>query len=128
MTKLVAKDTMMDVMMKMSEGNPGGLKVCMDILEKGEIIDPEVTLGGLGLILMLDSYEIYGSEIWMLYKDVCDESIGRTIAVIRACQLGFINTQDLHYAIHNRGKGIDVDECVANVAGRLSAFNVDACE
>lgn len=36
MTKIELMDDMETVMWKMSEGNPGGLRVCMDLLTKGE--------------------------------------------------------------------------------------------
>ena len=53
-------DTMMDTMVKMSEGNPGGLRVLLEVYSK----DPLMILG-------LDDMNIRGWQIWVGYKDFC---------------------------------------------------------
>ena len=78
-------DSMMSAIMKLSEGNPGAMQVCMKIMDKAEEIDPDAMLGGLGVLLSLDTHQIYGSKIWMLYKDMCGEDIVKTLAVLRGC-------------------------------------------
>jgi hypothetical protein len=116
------KDTTMDTVLKMSEGNPGALRVVMDMMKDGGAIDPDSWAGGLGAVLGLDSHGIYGSRIWMLYKDVCKEDLVSMLAVLRACQLGHISEATLHQAIDNYGQGIDLDEVVAGVKEALPRF------
>jgi len=116
-------DTLIEVVTKMSEGNPGAMRVCMDLMAQAPIVDPDCFGGGYVTILFLDSSGIYGSRIWMLYKDVCGESIVNTIAVIRSHQLGFITNSELQYAIDNRGEGLDVPDLLAQVQDQLPAFN-----
>ncbi len=120
--RIKGTDSMMDVVMKMMDGNPGALTVCMEILQKTEEIDPDCALGGLGTLLSLDTYNIYGSRIWMLYKDVCKQDIVKTIAMLRACQLGILSRDSLNYAIDNYGKGIDVDSLYKQVKEQLPNF------
>ena len=115
-------DSIRDILMKMSEGNPGALTVCMKMLEEGGDIDPQSFAGGLGAILGMDSHGIYGSRIWMLYKDVCGENLENTLAVLRACQLGQLRESDMLHAIDNRGQGIDVPALVMGVKKRLEQF------
>ena len=115
-------DSAMDICTKMSEGNPGALTVIIDMLTKGETIDPDSWCGGLGSILALDSHGIYGSRIWMLYKDVCKENLVNTIAVLRACQLGHISEATLQQAIGNYGQGIDLETLVSGVKEALPDF------
>jgi len=115
-------DTEIDAFIKMAEGNPGAATVLTDLLNKGGIIDPQLFAGGLGAILLLDTFGIYGSQIWMLYKDVCKGNLKCTMAVLRACQLGHISTQDIFAAIDNRGAGIDVKEILTWVKGELIEF------
>ena len=122
MTRLVLEDTPFDVLQKMSEGNPGALKVCMDIMEKGNLIDPDSALGGYGALLILDTCQIYAARIWMLYKGVCGEELVKIIAVLRAYQLGLLDLGKLNHAIDNNGDGIDVDEIEQQVKARLSTF------
>jgi hypothetical protein len=122
MTRLVLEDTPFNVLQKMSEGNPGALKVCVDIMEKGNQIDHDSASRCLGALLILDTCQIYGARIWMLYKDVCGEELVKIIAIIRAYQLGLLDLGKLNHAIDNNGDGIDVDEIEQQVKARLSAF------
>ena len=93
--KLELTDTGIDVFMKMSEGNPGALTVLMQVLDKTPEIDPDNILGGLGVILSFDTMGLRGSRIWMLYKDVCGESMQELQLLMRAHQLGVISTDDI---------------------------------
>jgi hypothetical protein len=116
---------MLEVITKMSGGNPGALSVCMDILDHGEQIDPDGALGGFGALLSLDTHEIYDHRIWMFYKDVCGEHLPKMLAVLRSCQLGFVTNGDLNHAIDSYGNGIDINDLVRQVIERLPAFNIE---
>ena len=61
-------DTMQEVLYKMSEGNPGGLTVMINLL-KSDAVE------GFMYLLDLDDMGIYGSKIWLAYKDVCREDL-----------------------------------------------------
>jgi len=122
MTKLDLNDSIEDIMIKMSEGNPGAISVCMMLYTKGGAIDPDALFGGLGGVLSLDSLGIYGSKIWMLFKDVCKQDLVKTSAMLRAWQLGFVPKATLLHAIDNYGAGIDTDALLAQVQERLPAF------
>ncbi len=117
--------TIQELIFAMSGGNPGAITVCLGLLENGEKIDPDAFPGGLSSILALDTLGIYDSRIWMLYKDVCGEHLGKMIAVLRAHQLGQlagVTVDVLNHAIDNRGDGIDIDEVVTAVTNRLTNF------
>lgn len=122
MTKIQLTDTPQDVVMKLSDGNPGALSVCMQILFEGAEIDPDGFGGGLGALLGLDSLGIYSSRIWMLYKDVCGQDLPTTLAMLRGWQLGIISADVLSHAIDNRGNGLDVANVYAQVHEQLPAF------
>ena len=121
MTKIKLTDTTADALYKISEGNPGALTVCVELLTKAPQIDPEA-LGGLGYLLDLDSLKLYGSRIWCLYKDVCGEDLTKTCAVLRAWQLGYLAKAEIDHAIDNRGDGIDAVIVLATVQADLPAF------
>lgn len=114
---------MLDAVVALAEGNPGAVTVMGDMLRDGGRIDPD-SFGGYANILDLDSYGIYGSRIWMLFKDVCRQSLPRTIAILRAVQLGYLDEKTLNHAIDNRGEGLDVEAMVAKVKERLPNFQV----
>jgi hypothetical protein len=120
--KIKLDDSMQVVMLKMSEGNIGALTVIMQLLSDAGSIDPDNFMPGLGEVLSLDTIGIYGSKIWMLYKDVCHENMTNLCAVLRACQLGFIDRDSMLHAIDNMGEGLDVPGLLVKVKERLPNF------
>jgi hypothetical protein len=122
MTRITLQDDAMSAVVKMVEGNPGAATVCTGILKQGQHIDPDAMMGGLGTILWMDTLEIYGSKIWMLFKDVCGEDLTKMLGLLRAVQLGLLSKPDLNAAILNCGQGIDVDELLEQVKAHLPNF------
>lgn len=61
--------TLPQVICELSEGNPGAVRVLAELLGKDA--------SGFMSVLGCDSKRLYGSRIWMLYKDVCGEDIER---------------------------------------------------
>lgn len=59
--------TIQDTIVAMVEGNPGALNVCMELIKVSSL--------GILTLLHLDDMEIYGSDIWLCYKDICKEDI-----------------------------------------------------
>ena len=117
------KDSVMEAVLKIAEGNPGALRVCMELYQHTGNIDPDSAFGGLGSILALDSLGIYGSKIWMLYKDVCKEDLVSMVIVLRSEQLGFITENQIAHAIENYGSGLDIEDLYKKVTGQLTKFN-----
>jgi hypothetical protein len=114
-------DTPMSAIIKLCEGNPGALEVCCELFKTGSQTDPDAALEGLAPLLDLDTLGIYGSKIWMLFKDVCGEDIVKTHACLRGHQLGFLSGGDLRSAIQGDGK-VDTDDLLAKVRARLPNF------
>lgn len=124
MSRVQLSDDVRSILFKMSEGNPGALTVMLQLLKKGEQIDPDSFMGGLGIILSLDTHEIYGSRIWMLYKDVCKEDIVSMVAVLRAVQLGYVSDASMKHAIYDHGAGLDIPGTITKVKTRLPKFGI----
>ena len=105
-------DSVQDVFVKLSEGNPGALTVLMKIYNEAEKIDPDNILGGLGVMLSLDTYKIYGTDIWYLYKDICNNDIKHLVAILRACQLNIfeLTTLKLLLAVLNDRGYLDKED------------------
>tara|TARA_R110000796_G_scaffold229663_6_gene347095 strand:+ start:3447 stop:3773 length:327 start_codon:yes stop_codon:yes gene_type:complete len=68
--KISGSDSMMDVICKLSEGNPGATSVLAMIAKEG---------GDSAIIMMLtlDDMNMRGPQIWLAYKDHCGEDIGK---------------------------------------------------
>lgn len=107
---------------KLSDGNPGALNVLMTAFDQAVQIDPDCAFGSFGVLIAFDAERVYGSRIWMLFKDVCKQDIVKTMAMLRACQLGILDRQTFNHAIDNYGKGLDVDKTLAAVRERLPNF------
>lgn len=122
--RIKLSDSTMDIISKMSEGDTEAVAVLMQMLAEGDKIDPQSWSGGLGAILCLDSHQIYGRRIWMLHKDVCEEDLTKTLAILRACNLGELRDIEMQHAIDFDGEGIDVDELVSIVKKQLPKFGL----
>jgi len=100
--RIQRNDTYVEALGKMSDGIPGSFSVLLGLSSESE------KRGGNDFepLLALDSAGIYGSGIWMLCKDVCNQDYGKTLDVLNAWKAGDITRKQLHYAIQNRGQGL----------------------
>lgn len=114
-----------DALVAMCDGNPGALTVCLDLLKKGKEIDPQNILEGLGNVMYLDTLGIYGSRIWMFYKDVCGQDLRKMIGVMRANQLGFLREDVLNHGIDNYGDGLDIEKACKAVEERIDGYRME---
>jgi hypothetical protein len=101
-TRIQPTDIGRDILIKMSGGNPGGLQVLMSIYRTGETVDPQAAIGGFAHLLILGALGIYGSDIWVLYKDLCQSNIVLVIAILRAWHLGMLSEDTLLAAIKSK--------------------------
>lgn len=119
-------DNLMDIALGMAEGNPGAISVIMNLIKQNEAVDPDSAFGPYSSLLSLDSMGIYGSHIWVLFKDVCSQDTVWLIGLLRARQLGFISEKELIEAANYEGYRarveIDVPGLVQKVCERLPNF------
>jgi hypothetical protein len=128
MPKIKTLDTTpMDIMVMLAEGNPGAASVLGKMFNQGEAIDPDSALGGMSGLFALDTLGIYGSHIWVLYKDICGQNLVRMLGLLRANQLGFLSNADLKSAVHAlpADRALDVDALLAKVKEQLPRFGED---
>lgn len=111
-----------DILFTLSDGVPGAIHVIMDSLKHGEEIDPDNGFKAWGFALNLDALNVYGSRIWMLHKDVCNENLAHTIGMARSVQLGIVTADELNEAI-NGNKKLDVEATLEKVCEQLPRFN-----
>ena len=60
--------SMQEAIFALSDGNPGAVRVLCELLEGGN---------GIMDLLLCDTKRLYGSQIWVCYKDICGEDIER---------------------------------------------------
>ena len=73
-----------DAIMAICEGNPGAASAVTNLM-----MHPTTHFAGpMGVVLNLDANEIYGSDIWILYKVICHEDADKVFLTLRAMQFG----------------------------------------
>ena len=116
----------MDIMVNMSKGNPGAITAMMECLNDNET-DPDSFLKGAGAIVTLDSLEIYGTDIYVLWSDICEKDSIKMQAVLRGYQLGIVAGSTLKDACSRQDysgkKLINVEEIYKGVCDMLPNFD-----
>ncbi len=124
--RIKLEDTTKEMCAKMSDGNPGAMGVIMQILTSNSI-DPDNIMGGIGVVLHLDSMGIYGTDIYVLHNDICRSEMPKTLAVIRAVQLGMFSRSILKDACSRQDRSgrnlVPVQELYEKVKERLPNFD-----
>ena len=127
-SRLDLTDNINTILSKMADGNIGALTVLMQMVDpKNDRIDSDNALGGIGHILALDGYGIYGTDIYVLHNDICGSKLNKTIAVIRAVQLGLLSRETLQQACARQDRSgsslVFPDAMYHAVKERLPAFD-----
>lgn len=120
--RIELEDNLVEMAYKLSEGNPDACVAIAQMVGITEQVDPDSAMGVFTPLLQLDSQGIYGSRIWMLFKDCCKEDAKLTLACLRAVQLGIMRMETLDHAIDNRGAGLNPDAVLLLVKERLPKF------
>ncbi len=125
--KLGLNDTPMSAMIKMADGNPGAVGALGDIMLKAPMIDPDSAFGNLGPLLSLDTYGIYGTEIYILWSDQCNRDTRELLMLLRACQLGIVSEAKLKAVAEDQTRQIkftqeEMDDFNSQVMEKLDNF------
>lgn len=118
-------DTPMSAIAKLSEGNPGAVTVLVDLFKTTPSLDPDAAFGGVAPLFTLDTMGIYGSKIWVLFKDCCGSSILGLQTVLRAYQLGILRRYEIDEAMRDY-TALDTTSLLASVQKELPRFGVAA--
>lgn len=130
MAKLTLETTFPQAVALLCEGNPGAMSALMQMCDAD--CDRDSAFASLTPFLNLDSFEIYGSDIYILFNDICDRDAVLSCAVLRAVQLGLFDRETLKDACARQdrsGKAIvNAPELLAKVKERLPNFGANADE
>ena len=86
-TRITADMSVKDVLITMSEGNPGALTCMFQMLES----DPMACLD----ILLFDTMGIYGSKIYMVWNDCCNRDMRKFKETIQAFREGKFTEEEI---------------------------------
>ena len=126
MSRITMNDTGRDIVIKMADGNPGAIGALMGIVEGRDQIDPSASRG-VGAIMMFDTWEIYGSAIYVLWSDKCGRDTRKLLILMRATQLGFLPVTRLQEMAADQMRQVELTETEwadldKKVCGRLPQF------
>ena len=122
MNRVTLDMTPIDAIMELADGNPGAITVLAQGFNTCPRIDPDSALGGFGLILWLDDNEIYSSDIWVLYKDICDQSMLNLFTVMRSVNLGLLPISEVKATMRQTYNTIDIPALLSRVQAQLPDF------
>jgi hypothetical protein len=92
---------------EMSEGNPGAIQALVDMGYQSALDGHP--LGQFYAPLGLDGWGIYGTDIYILWNDLCDRDPARALAVIEATQYGDVSPELLKKACARQDRsGVDM--------------------
>ena len=103
-------DNTIDALVKMADGNPGAIGAMTDIIGNHERIDPQSILGAMGAIMSLDTYGIYGTDIYILWSDKCGRDVRKMLMIMRATQLGLFPESKLKQMAHDQSREITLSD------------------
>lgn len=81
-------DSTMDLMVKMSEGNPGALMFCTELFKMGS--------KGVVTLINLDDIGLYGDKLYMLWSDCCGRDAEKVVKVVNAVNFGKVSKEEIH--------------------------------
>jgi len=130
MSRIELSDDLMGALSKMAEGNPGALTAMMDLIEKAETIDPQAAMGGIGKIMCLDTYGIYGTDIYILWNDKCGNDAVKMCLLLRSVQLGMTPQSKLVKMAADQMGEVNLsdeewEDIKTKVCARLEEFKTD---
>lgn len=111
MSRIKMTDSVEDVIIKLAEGNPGALTTLFEIMKEKEL---DITKY-LETFLVIDTMELYGSYLYMLWNDCCNRDIKKVLNVIEGYQNGKINKNDLNERIFSVGYGKSFDDLLEKI-------------
>lgn len=106
-------DTNKDIVVKLSEGNPGAMTCICGILKKAEN-----NIDVVKYLLVFDSLEIYGAKLYMLWNDCCDRDFDKLFKIIDFLVEGrYTKEKILEHINYEGGRGIPFEEAGGNNNG-----------
>lgn len=90
MSRIKLGDNGLEMIVKMSDGNHEAIQALMAIVVESSMINPQDNSSAIVAMLTMDTYQIYGTNICVLYNDKCQRNIGKLLMLLGACHLGVI--------------------------------------
>lgn len=100
MSRITRMDIANRALVKICEGNPGAINACCCIVKAGAKVYPYID--GWEYIMILDTLEIYGTDIYVLWSDICQRDTQKTIAILKIAKRDTAKAEVLKDACHRQ--------------------------
>lgn len=81
MSRITMFDDLTSAVTKLCNGNPGAINACCVLIKEGAHIYPYTD--GCEYLMTLDSIGIYGTDIYVLWSDICQRDLEKMIQMLR---------------------------------------------
>lgn len=124
-SRIQLTDTPQSALIKMADGNPGAINALIQLYQCDA--DKDSAFGGFGSILSLDTHGIYGTDVYVLWSDICGRDTVKMVAVLRSVQLGLFSESILKDACSRQDRSgkdmVPVDDLYRQVKEQLPNFD-----
>lgn len=132
MMKIKEGMSTLNIIVSMCDGNPGAMSALMELMKPSiKDIDPTTNDVTWHYVLLLDLYEIYGTDIYVLYNDICQREVPKMIAVLKATELDLLDKETLRDACSRQDRSgremISVEDLYHKIQEEYPAFNKRYC-
>lgn len=103
--RIKLSDTGISAITKLVDGNPGAIRALTELMKYRDAENPSGN-GGFFAMLNIDSAGIYGPDLWLLYKDVCDHDIKKMSNVLKLYEMGTLSGRGILEVIRNRDRRV----------------------
>lgn len=120
--------TVVEAAAKLAKGNPGAAQALLALMRDTAIVDPDCIFEEWAPLFDCDHLDLYGPDIWILYKDICKFNTANMLAVFRAVQFGQISAKTVQAAVASGRNGsdltepLDIPKILENVKKKLPNF------
>jgi hypothetical protein len=125
MGKINGMQSEKEMILALAEENTSAIQLLREICSSGADIDDtcfDEMFKSTKILVAVDMTELYGENLSLLHHNVCQGDLVKTMAMIRANNLGIISQADLK-SIATGAQKIDVDGVVEKVQEKLPYFN-----
>lgn len=120
--RITGKMNIVDCACVLSEGNPGAATAIAALIATSPRIDPSSWMGPLQPLLYLDNYRIYGSDIWILFKNICGHNPKKVCLLFRSVQMGLMDERLLKEAVRTGRHNFNFDTLLERLQSELPDF------
>ena len=114
----IFEDSIIQCVTKLADGNPGAASCLCRLLEITFKNPHNLPINGANMLLLLDRWGIYGTDIYVLWNDICDGDFVKVLELLSATYLNLLNPAVLADACSRQDRSgkslINIEQVVRN--------------